>query len=554
MFNFEVLHTPGKLNPADPASRRPDYVAGKHTDGKILLLGFRSFSSDTSDICALSLTAVPRTTVDISFMPADSFTVHCLQQLYDSDALIKKGSHSFLTQRDGLWWWRDRLYVPTSFRQFLIGKFHGDPASGHWGVFRTLDLISRTFFWPQMRADILAFISSCARCQQIKVDHQKTQGELMPLPIPDRPWLTIGGDFIVKLPLSSSYDSIMVVVDHLTKSAHFIPANKTWDAMELAKQFLASVFKLHGLPDKIVSDCGATFVSRFWTAVMTQLRIQPAPSTAFHPQTDGQVERTNAILEDYLRHFVSLKQDDWSTWLPLAEFSYNNSPSSSTSHSPFFACHGFHPRFNTLTTSSVVPRADDWLSNLHGIQDHLAASLRLSKSRQAHFHNRHRRPAEHYAPGDLVWLSRRHLKTSRPCNKLDVRRVGPFRVDHMVGNNAVKLHLTPSFKRLHPVFNLSLISRFVPATDSSRESDLPIITGLADEFLKDFAVTHVLDFCRSSSGADEYLLRFGDTSGLNDAWTPLSLLPPSLFPSLLDYHAAYPYTGPMPPPFLCLSV
>lgn len=94
----------------------------------------------------------------------------------------------------------------------------------------------------------------------------------------------------------------------------------------------------------------------------------------------------------------------------------------------------------------------------------------------------------------------------------------------------------------------------MPATDSSRESDLPIITGLADEFLKDFAVTHVLDFRRSSSGADEYLLRFGDTSGLNDAWTPLSLLPPSLFPSLLDYHAAYPYTGPMPPPFLCLSI
>lgn len=207
-----------------------------------------------------------------------------------------------------------------------------------------------------------------------------------------------------------------------------------------------------------------------------------------------------------------------------------------------------------MTTASVVPRADEWLANLHDIQEHLAASLQLSKTQQAHFHNRHRRPADHYAPGDLVWLSRRHLKTTRPCSKFDVRRVGPFRVDHMVGRNAVKLHLTPAFKRLHPVFNLSLVSRFVPGTDFSRDSDLPIITGLADEFLRDFSITHVLGFRRAPTGADEYLLRFEDNSGLNDAWMLLSLIPPSLFPSLLDFHAVYPYTGPLPPPFLCLSV
>lgn len=106
------------------------------------------------------------------------------------------------------------------------------------------------------------------------------------MPIPDWPWSTIGVDFIVKLPCSSSYDSIMVVVDHLTKFSHFIPANETWDANELARQFLLCVFKLHGLPDKIVSNRGSIFVSNFWTAVMTQLRIQPAPLTAFHPETD----------------------------------------------------------------------------------------------------------------------------------------------------------------------------------------------------------------------------------------------------------------------------
>lgn len=421
-------------------------------------------------------------------------------------------------------------------------------------MFHTLDLISRTFSWPQIRTEVLAFVSSCARCQQIKVDHQRKQGELIPLPVPDRPWSTIGVDFIVKLPISSSFDSIMVVVDHLTKSAHFIPANESWDATELAKQFLSSVFKLHGLPDKIISDRGATFVSKFWTAIMHQLRIQPAPSTAFHPETDGQVERINAVLEDYLRHFVGTRQDDWCSWLPIAEFSYNNSPSASTTHSPFFASHGFHPRFNTLTLASVVPKADEWLSNLHHIQDDLSRALRQGKTRQAFFHNQHRRPADVFHPGDLVWLSRRHLKTSRPCNKLDVRRVGPFRVDKMIGCNAVKLHLTPAFKRLHPVFNLSLISCFVPAADLSRASDLPIVTGLANDFLQGFSITHVMDFRRSPVGADEYLLRFGDSSGLDDAWTPLALIPPSIFPALMDYHVSFPYSGPEPPPVLAVPL
>lgn len=115
-----------------------------------------------------------------------------------------------------------------------------------------------------------------------------------------------------------------------------------------------------------------------------------------------------------------------------------------------------------LSFPSAVPQADVWLSTLHAIQEDLVSSLTFAKKQQALYHNRSRRPADTYSPGDLVWLSRRNLKTSRPCNKLDVRRVGPFRVDHMVGKNAVKLFLTPALKRLHPVFNLSLTSRYVP--------------------------------------------------------------------------------------------
>lgn len=183
----------------------------------------------------------------------------------------------------------------------------------------------------------------------------------------------------MKLPLSEGFDSIMVVTDHFSKTAHFIKAKETWGTDKLAQAFINHVFRLHGLPDTIVSDRGTTFMSRFWTSVLRLLRINPAPLTAFHPQTDGQVERTNAVLEDYLRHYVSLEQDDWASWLPIAEFSFNNTPSASTTLSPFFSLYGYHPRSNSLVASSGVPAADEFVSHLQNVQEQLVENLISAK-------------------------------------------------------------------------------------------------------------------------------------------------------------------------------
>lgn len=393
IFHFEILHTPGKLNPADPASRRPDYVVGRHTDDKVVLLCFRSSSTENTDNCALTLSdsVWPAYNHQRSFFYTRIWVYYPFYQgalrIRLLDQLWPK---YFLRSKDGLWWWRDSLYVPEYFCIYLIIKYHGDPSSGHWGLFFTLDLISQSISWPNMHTKILSYISSCAQCQQIKVDHRRPSGELMPLSIPDRPWSKIWVDFIVKLPLSHGFDSVMVVVNHFTKATHFIPALESWNASKLARQSLSLVFKLNGLLDQIVSYWGATFVSHFWTSIMPHLPILPAPSMNFHPETDGQVERTNTILEDFLWHFVGSWQDDWSLWLPIAEFSYNNTPSASTSHSLFFACYGFHPCFNALTTASTVPKADDWLTTLHDIKNNLVSSLERAKAPQARFHKRHR--------------------------------------------------------------------------------------------------------------------------------------------------------------------
>jgi hypothetical protein len=178
------------------------------------------------------------------------------------------------------------------------------------------------------------------------------------LNIPHRPWSVIGIDFVVKLPLLSSFDLILVIVDHFSKGAHMIPANEPRTAEEFAFIFFVLFIRYHGLPDKIVLDRGSLFVSKFWRGVQRLLRVKPAPSIAWHPRTDGQTERANQTMETYLRHFVLDRQDDWVTLLPLAELFLNSSFSSSTGFSPFFAQYSFHPCTNMFNNGLGVPAAD----------------------------------------------------------------------------------------------------------------------------------------------------------------------------------------------------
>lgn len=543
-FHFDILHTPGKLNPADPASRRSDFSDGKFSSNRVVLLGRRELSNVEIKAVTIRKDLIFGRSDPSTFLPASIETQQWFHRLYAGDALIQGKRPSQLTYQNDLWWWRDRLYVPLEARTMIMRQMHETPSAGHWGSMKTLDLLTRTFSWPNVRDDLLIFLKTCASCQRVKVDRRPPQGELVPLPVPERPWSTIGIDFIVKLLDCGGYDSIMVVVDHMGKGAHFIPAKESWNAEELAKAFVKNVFRHHGLPDVIVSDRGTTLVSRFWTAVLRLLNVSPAPSTAFHPQTDGQVERVNALVEDYLRHFVAHDQSDWADWLPIAEFAYNNSPSASTGFSPFFVYTGCHPRFNSLVATSGIPRADDFVAHMQRIHWSLRVNLEKAKEAQARFYNGNRRIPVTYAPGDLVWLSRRNLKTLRPSNKLDVRRIGPFPVKRMVGLNAAELILPASLKRLHPVFNVSLLSRFygeeLPLADHSGE--------LSKEGENLAAISFILDYRRTVQGVHEYLIRGGDSSGLDDIWTPLTQLSTVFDPWLLRFHALSPSAGVGPPP------
>jgi transposase InsO family protein len=227
---------------------------------------------------------------------------------------------------------------------------------------------------------------------------------LQAIPVPQRPWSVIEMDFITKLPILGGFESIMVVIDLLSKVTHFIPCKETYTAEQLAQIFWSQIFKLHGMPEKIILDRGSTFVSEFWRAFLRSLRITPGFSTAYHPQTEGQTKKMNQVLEDYLQHFCSYYQNNWVRILDMAEFSINNLDSASLGTSPFFFANGFHPKFSMLTKTSGVRSLDGFLIDMQEIQERAIECLTQAKRRQALYYDEHWKQVTQYQPGDLVLL------------------------------------------------------------------------------------------------------------------------------------------------------
>jgi len=192
-----------------------------------------------------------------------------------------------------------------------------------------------------MKREIAKYISECDICKRVKASHLRPAGPLQPLNIPSWKWEDISMDFIVGLPKTSKgYDSIWVIVDRLTKSAHFLLVKTIYRAHHYTELYISRILSLHGVPRTIISDRGAQFVARFWEQFHSALGTQLIRSSAYHPQTDGQTERINQILEDMLRAYVLSYSKKWDECLPLVEFSYNNSYQESIQMAPFESLYG----------------------------------------------------------------------------------------------------------------------------------------------------------------------------------------------------------------------
>ena len=260
---------------------------------------------------------------------------------------------------DNMLLYNGRIMVPDNeqLKRNLVSNFHDSPMAGHPGQNRTLELTSRRYYWPGMKSWIQKFVETCEVCQRVR-SAPAQEIPIMPLEVPNRPFHTISYDMIVKLPPSKGFDSILVVVDSFSKFGHFIPCKESMGAKEIAEIFLRDVWKLHGTPEKTVSDRGTVFNNKFLRHLYKRLGIKPLFSSAYHPETDGQTERVNQTVEHFLRSYVSHKQDDWVKWLPLAEFAYNNAKHSATGRSPFQVILGRDPVMSPSVVPSKSPEAD----------------------------------------------------------------------------------------------------------------------------------------------------------------------------------------------------
>jgi hypothetical protein len=215
--------------------------------------------------------------------------------------IIDGKGKDFREDVEGVVWFKDRLCVPDIklIRELILKEAHETEYSIHPGSEKMYQDLKKRFWWYGMKREIAEYVVVCDICQRIKAEHQRLAGLLQPLQIPQWKWDEIGMDFIVGVPRTrTGYDSIWIVVDHLTNVAHFIPVKTTYNSAVLAELYMARIVCLHGVPKKIVSDRGTQFTSHFWQQLHEALGTQLKFSSAYHPQTDGQTERTNQILED----------------------------------------------------------------------------------------------------------------------------------------------------------------------------------------------------------------------------------------------------------------
>lgn len=461
-YDFFVVYRPGRLNPADPPSRRPDYVVHPGDgDPKCSMLpvlqkklgqGIRGpdqgrlvetvaptvlgrpgwpaghaqegAGTEGHELLVPRLSVVRAAEDETGYEPPTIRLLEFIQEMQERDAFSASRIRDIRNSADpgefvevpsdpgnALTRWRiddrrlllrnESIYIPQSqaIRQELLRIHHDDPWAGHFGAEKTAELLRRKFYWNELRADVDRYVLQCDICQHVKAKQHKPYGQLAKIPMPIRPFESITMDFIVGLPpvlhRGITYDSILVIVDRYTKLAKYFPCMTSITAPDLAELFIDSILTDYGSPSSIISDRDKLFTSHYWSAFCYYLRIKRNLSTAFHPQTDGQSERQNRTLENYLRAYSNYHQDNWVQLLPRAQFAYNSVIHSSTHMSPFRALLGFDPipprgvvdnalegeaavAININVTENdkkLVPAVRERIEHLHKLQEELENSV-----------------------------------------------------------------------------------------------------------------------------------------------------------------------------------
>jgi len=513
-YNYEIQYKPGNTNVvADSLSRRPD-------------LEINSISMTLTDI---------QQEIKEAFPDDKDFGTIWKELL----KLENQEDQSFVI-RDQLLYKKDgeqlRLCIPADqkLRLTLLHDHHDAKIAGHFGREKTYDNLKRIFYWPGMSQMTAEYVASCDLCQRTKSTNQKPAGFLQPLPIPQRNWEQVSLDFIVQLPTTKrGFDAIMVVVDRLSKMAHFLATTTNASAPQTAKLFFDQVFRLHGIPASIVSDRDPKFTSQFWRALHKEMGVKLSMSTAFHPQSDGQTERMNRTLEAFLRCFVNFKQDDWDDLLPAAEFSYNNAVQSSTGFTPFYLNYGQDPLLPAHVLHSKggesegkVQMANEALKEIKEKLQLAKETLKKAQDSQAKYADEKRRECQ-FEVGERVMLSSENIsletRKGKSCRKLQHKYLGPFEIIQRVSPVAYKLKL-PAELRIHPVFHVSRLRKF---HEDPFHRTPPPPPPVQTEQGEEYEVEEILDQREKKTGKKtkiEYLVKWLGYPDFEATWEPMENL------------------------------
>jgi hypothetical protein len=322
---------------------------------------------------------------------------------------IKVGkANCFRNNDQGIVWFNKRIIVPKDddVRQQILDEVHLSRYSIHLGSTKMYHDLKQHYWWTKMKIEIACYVAKCDTCRRVKAIHMKTAGPLQSLPILTWKWEDISMDFIVGLPrIVKGFDSIGVIVDRLTKIAHFLPVKTSYPVLTYVQVYIVRILSLHGIPKTIVSNLGPQFVSKFWEELHKSLGTKLLHSSAYHPQTSGQAERVNQILEDMLRACVLEFPQKWDECLPLAEFSYNNSYQESIKVAPFEALYGQRCR-TPLNWSEPGERwffRPDLVKEMEEKVQRIIHNLKEAQARQKSYADKRHQPL-YFQVGDHVYL------------------------------------------------------------------------------------------------------------------------------------------------------
>lgn len=528
-YDFTVKYRRGTKNPADAPSRRPDYLnvlqGGSASGGEEA--NVRGDEIQVASPLSPTFTLVSNPDEDTpTEMPSLTDLVrqgYAHDPQYNSDRF-----KSPLRYEDGLYYRGENLMIPDygDIRQTILRECHDADISGHLATKKTEARIrQRHLEWPTLRKDVKHWVSTCESCQRNKARNQKPGGlPSQSLEIPSKPWASIGMDFITQLPKTSAdHDAILVVVDRLTKKAEFIPTTTTATAPETARLFFKHIFKEHGIPIQgIVCDRDSKFTSNFWKELIRLCGTTLNMSTAFHPQTDGQTERTNRTLEEMLRHYVSPCQDDWDEHLPACQFAYNSSKHESTSMSPFAANYGYEPDAPIdAVLRTQMPAVQNFLVTLKSNIAKAKKYLLQAQHRQRQLADRKRREVE-YEVGEKVMVSTANLSLKHAkglgVRKFLPRYIGPFLVSAKIGPVAYRIDLPQNLK-VHNVFHVSLLEKYKPG--GRVQAPPPALTTDEGVFHPvDCILMHRDRKVNKSRSVREYLIKWEGYPSEHNSWEP----------------------------------